>query len=142
MSYVIHRRQFIVEWGDCDPAGIVFNSNYFIFFDSSTWAMFEAVLGVSRSVLGTTFDMTGFPLVDARGRFVKPVKFGDRAEIASNVSEFRRSSFDVQHQLMIDGELAAEGTETRVWAGRDPDHPEKIKAKPIPAEVIERFKAY
>jgi 4-hydroxybenzoyl-CoA thioesterase len=85
--------------------------------------------------------MMGFPLVDARGRFLKPVKFGDLAEIVSHVSEFRRSSFDVQHQLTIGGELAAEGTETRVWAGRDPENPEKIKAKPIPAEVIERFRA-
>jgi 4-hydroxybenzoyl-CoA thioesterase len=141
VSYLIHRRQFVVEWGDCDPAGIVFNSNIFVFFDSSTWAMFEAVLGVNRSAISPTFDMMGFPLVDARGRFLKPVKFGDLAEIVSHVSEFRRSSFDVQHRLTIGGELAAEGTETRVWAGRDPDNLEKIKAKPIPAEVIERFRA-
>jgi hypothetical protein len=39
----------------------------------------------------------------------------------------------------VKGELAAEGTETRVWAGRDPDDPGKMKAKPIPQAVIERF---
>jgi 4-hydroxybenzoyl-CoA thioesterase len=141
VTNIVHRREFVVEWGDCDPAGIVFNSNFFVFFDSSTWAMFEAVLGVNRSSISATFDMMGFPLVDARGRFMKPVKFGDRAEIASHVSEFRRSSFDVQHSLTVAGELAAEGTETRVWAGRDPQDPERIKAIPIPRDVIERFKA-
>ena len=31
------RRQTTVEWGQCDPAGIVFNSRYFEMFDISTW---------------------------------------------------------------------------------------------------------
>ena len=141
MSYVVHRRQFIIEWGDCDPAGIVFNSNFFVYFDSSTWNMFEQVLGVNRADIAATYDMVGFPLVDVRGKFVKPAKFGERAEVASEVSEFRRSSFDVQHRMTIAGELVAAGTETRVWTGTDPENPEKIKAKPIPQAVIDRFKA-
>jgi len=28
---------------------------------------------------------------------------------------------------------------TRVWVGQDPESPEKMKAKPIPQEVIERL---
>jgi 4-hydroxybenzoyl-CoA thioesterase len=139
LANVVHRRRFTIEWGDCDPAGIVFNSNFFAFFDESTWEMFETMLGVNRADIGKTYDMVGFPLVDVRGRFLKPAKFGERAEIESQVSEFRRSSFDVQHRLKIMGEVAAEGTETRVWAAADPDSPGKIKAKPIPQSVIDRF---
>ena len=30
------RRQLTVEWGLCDPAGIVFNSRFFEYFDAST----------------------------------------------------------------------------------------------------------
>jgi 4-hydroxybenzoyl-CoA thioesterase len=137
----MHRRQFTIEWGDCDPAGIVFNSNFFVFFDSSTWDMFEKVLGVNRADIGKTYDMVGFPLVDVRGRFLKPAKFGELVVVESEVSEFRRSSFDVQHRLTVRGELAAEGTETRVWAGTDPSDPAKMKAKPIPQTVIDRFTA-
>jgi hypothetical protein len=33
-----------------------------------------------------------------------------------------------------------EGRETRVWATRDPADPSVIKAKPIPDEVIARFR--
>jgi 4-hydroxybenzoyl-CoA thioesterase len=141
VPFVIHRRQFTIEWGDCDPAGIVFNSNFFVFFDSSTWDMFEKVLGVNRAEIGKTYDMVGFPLVDVRGRFLRPAKFGERAEVESEVSEFRRSSFDVGHRLTVGGALAAEGTETRVWAAADPQTPGRIKAKPIPQEVIDRFTA-
>jgi 4-hydroxybenzoyl-CoA thioesterase len=80
----------------------------------------------------------GIPLVDARARFLVPVKFGDRVDVASEVTEFRRSSFDVTHRITLDGELAVEGRETRVWAGRDADG--RIRGKPIPDEVIGRFR--
>ena len=83
----------------------------------------------------------GIPLVDAQARFLKPAKFNDLADIASEVSEFRRSSFEVTHRISIGGALAVEGSETRVWAGRDPGDPVKMKGVPIPAEVIARFRA-
>ena len=123
MASFTFRRQLTVEWGQCDPAGIVFNSRFFEMFDISTWMLFEAALGVTAHELADTFDIIGIPLVDARANFLKPAKFGDVVEIASRVSEFRRSSFDVEHRLSIGGELAVEGAETRVWAARDKDDP-------------------
>jgi 4-hydroxybenzoyl-CoA thioesterase len=141
MANLVHRRQFTIEWGHCDPAGIVFNSRFFEFFDWSSWLLFETALGVRPADLGTTYGILGIPLVDARARFLKPAKFNDVADIVSEVSEFRRSSFEVKHRISIDGELAVEGSETRVWAAQDPGDPVKLKTKPIPPEVIERFQA-
>ena len=141
MANFVSQKEFKIEWGYCDPAGIVFNSRFFEFFDEGTWLLFETVLSVPRAELFSTYDLMGIPLVDARARFIVPVKFGETVNIASQVSEFRRSSFDVEHRLTIRGELAVEGRETRVWATQDKDDPTRIKSKPIPAEVIERFKA-
>lgn len=135
----INRRQLTIEWGQCDPAGIVFNSRFFELFDSSTWLLFQAALGVKPHELAVTFGIMGIPLVDARANFLKPVKFGDVIEIASRVAEFRRSSFDVEHRLSVNGELAVDGGETRVWAARDKSDPEKIGAIAIPADIIARF---
>jgi len=135
----VFRRQMTIEWGHCDPAGIVFNSRFFEFFDHSTWLLFEAALGVKPQDLARTYGVIGIPLVDARANFLKPAKFGDAIEIASRVAEFRRSSFDVEHTISVGGALAVEGGETRVWAARSTDDPEKIAALPIPAEVIARF---
>jgi 4-hydroxybenzoyl-CoA thioesterase len=135
----VHRRQLVIEWGYCDPAGIVFNSRFFEIFDTCTWALFEAALGVPRQELSTTFDIVGVPLVDARARFLAPVKFGDRVDLESQVSAFRRSSFDVAHRVLVGGELAAEGQETRVWAAPDASHPAGIRAKALPSAVVARF---
>ena len=139
MATFTFHRQLTVEWGQCDPAGNVFGSRFFEMFDVSTWMLFEAALGVTAHELGKTFDIIGIPLVDARANFLKPAKFGDIVEIASRVSEFRRSSFDVEHRLSIDGELAVDGSETRVWATRDKTNPDKIHAVAIPGDVIARL---
>ena len=139
MASFINRRQWTVEWGQCDPGGIVFNSRFFEMFDLSTWLLFEAALGVKAHELAKTFNIVGIPLVDARANFIKTAKFGDIVEIASRVAEFRRSSFEIEHRLSIDGELTVEGGETRVWAARDKANPEKFGATAIPADVIARF---
>ena len=81
------RREFLIEWGHCDPAGIVFNSRFFEFFDWNTWLLFEAALGVRPGDLAKTFGIMGIPLVDAKGRFLKPAKFNDLAEIVSEVAD-------------------------------------------------------
>lgn len=142
MANLVYRRKFTVEWGHCDPAGIVFNSRFFEFFDWSSWLLFEQALGVRPSDLGPTFGIVGIPLVDAKARFLKPAHFNDIADIASEVSEFRRSSFDVTHHISIAGQLAVEGHETRVWAAQDPNDAVKLKGIPIPAAVIERFQVW
>jgi len=108
-------------------------------FDVNTWLLFEAALGVTAHQLGETFGIIGIPLVDARANFLKSPRFGDEVELASRVTEFRRSSFDVDHKLTVGGELAVEGGETRVWAARDRDDPEKMHGIAIPNDVIARF---
>jgi len=138
MSFT-YRKQLTIEWGQCDPAGIVFNSRFFEMFDASTWQMFEAALGVKPHELAGAFDIMGIPLVEVRANFIKAVKFGDVVDITSRVSEFRRSSFDVEHRLSVVGELAVEGGETRVWASRSKDDPEKIGGTAIPGAVIAKF---
>lgn len=139
MTSFVFRRQMTIEWGHCDPAGIVFNSRYFEFFDTGTWLLLGTALNVPPPKLAAAFGIVGVPLVDARAEFFKPAAFGATIEIASRVAAFRRSSFEVEHKITLAGELAVEGSETRVWAVRHKDDPERIAGAPIPAEVIAKF---
>jgi 4-hydroxybenzoyl-CoA thioesterase len=135
----VYRRELTIAWGHCDPAGIVFNPRFFEMFDTNAWLLFEAVLGIKPQDLAQTYGIIGIALVDARANFLKPARFGDTVEIASRVSEFRRSSFDVEHRLSVNGELAVDGRETRVWAARNKADPDKIAALAIPDAVIAKF---
>jgi 4-hydroxybenzoyl-CoA thioesterase len=139
MTTLTSRCEFTIEWGHCDPAGIVFNPNFFEFFDRGTWGLFQTALGVRPSDLARRFGIVGMPAVDASARFLAPARFGDAVVLISRVREFRRSSFDVVHELRVGDAIAVQGQETRVWAGRDPADPAKMKSQPIPAEVIARF---
>jgi 4-hydroxybenzoyl-CoA thioesterase len=139
MANLVGRRQFTIEWAHCDAAGIVFNSRFFEFFDWGTWKLFEAALGVRPADLASALGIAGIPLVDASARFLAPARFGDVIELTSQVTAFRRSAFEVEHQLFVRGTLAVEGRETRVWATRDPADSSSIKSQPIPDAVIARF---
>ena len=49
-------RKVRIEWGDCDPAGIVFYPRYFEIFDASTAALFERALGMTMFQMFKTFE--------------------------------------------------------------------------------------
>lgn len=136
---LVHTRKLMIEWGDCDPAGIVFYPRYFALFDASTAALFAHALGMRKAQMLAKYGIVGIPMVDTRARFSVPCAFGDDVVIESTVTSFKRSSFDVQHRLLKAKALAVEGFETRVWVGRHPDDPKRIKAREIPQEVLDRF---
>jgi len=139
MTTLINRRTVRIEWGDCDAMGIVYFPRYLAIFDDCTAYLFEQALGLNKYQLLRAYDFAGFPMVDIRAQFMTPSRFGDDVEIESRISEFRRSSFDVHHRLFKGDQMAVEGFETRVWVRRHPEDQSRIKAQPIPREVIERF---
>ena len=136
---MINKRNVRIVWGDCDPAGIVFYPRYFEMFDASTTALFERALGMTKFQFTKFYDCVGYPMVDTRARFVLPTRYGDDVVIATEITEVKRSSFSLRHHLTKNGELAVEGFETRVWVGRDPADPDKIKAKPLPPELVAKL---
>ena len=92
-------RTIRVEWGDCDPAGIVFYPRYFEMFERCIHALFEHATGMTKHEMLTTYDFVGFPVVQARAQFLSPATFGDDVMAETTISEFRRSSFDVHHRV-------------------------------------------
>jgi 4-hydroxybenzoyl-CoA thioesterase len=136
---VVARREINVEWGDCDPAGIVYYPRYFAWFDACTAGLFELGTGLRKIDLLRTYGIIGLPMVDTRAKFILPSKFGDVLAVETCIADFRTSSFTVEHKLFRDGTLAVEGYETRVWVGLHPDDPDRIKSRPIPEDVIAKF---
>ncbi len=139
MPSLVHRRSIRIEWGDCDPAQIVFYPRYFAMFDGGTQELFRSALGKPKIQWVKEYGIVGVPLVDAKARFIIPSLYGDDIVLESRVTEWRRSSFSLEHKVFKDGALALEGSETRVWAGPDPDRPGGIKGYPIPDAVKAKF---
>jgi len=135
------RRTVRIEWGDCDPAGIVFYPRYFAMFNHSTELVIERALGMKKQELYRLYGFGGIPSVHSQARFLLPTRYGDDVEIESAITKVGRSSFSLQHRLSLGGALAVESNETRVWVVRDPDRPGHFRAQAMPAEMIARFSA-
>ena len=130
-----NRRQLRIEWGQCDPAGIVFYPQYLIIFDTSTGCLFERT-GLTPSAMRKKYNIVGMPIVEVGARFLKPCRFDDEIAVESEVGEWGRSSFTVRHRILNVGQLALDGFEKRVWAAADPARPGAIKAQAVPPEII------
>ncbi len=132
---LVNSRDVEIEWGDCDAAGIVFYPRYFAMFDASTAYLLEKATGMKKIAWTKHYGIVGIPMVDTGAKFIIPSRYGDVIRIETQASEIRRSSFDILHKVYKGEALAIEARETRVWAGVDPDNPDRIKGYAIPDEV-------
>jgi 4-hydroxybenzoyl-CoA thioesterase len=67
----VNKRDVQIQWGDCDPANIVYYPRYFAMFDDSTSIMFEAA-GFSKQDIIHKYGLVGIPMVDTRAKFHIP----------------------------------------------------------------------
>lgn len=132
-----HRKEIHIEWGDCDPFGIVFFPRYFEYFDACTNALFEHALGEPKAAMLRSFGIAGIPLVKASCEFMVPSSYGDVVQVESSVTNWGRSSFDVEHVLYRGQTVAVKGFEKRVWTIREG---EKIRGEAIPERLKEKFR--
>src|SRR5882762_8038436 len=131
----VNRKRILIEFADCDPANIVFFANYFRWFDDCTTALFAAA-GLPIRKLFRSYNVIGIPVVEANARFLAPSSYGDELEVESCVAEWRKSSFVITHKFFREGELMLDGREIRVWAAAHPTKSNRMKAVPLPEEVI------
>jgi len=135
---LVNRKQIRIEWGDCDPGGIVYFPRYFEYFDGCTNELFERA-GLPKKQMLETYEIAGIPLVEAQARFLLPSQFGDVVAVESCISEWGRSSFLVRHKLFKDDALAVEVLEKRVWVTRSTNKSKLFEGCEIPREVKQRF---
>ena len=123
-----------VEFGDCDPARIVWFPNFFRWIDAASrhffvgcgvppWHETEA----ERGIIGT-------PLVDTHARFVKTASYGDVLDIHVSVAEWRDKSFVQRYRVTRGDDLIMECDEVRIFAARREDG-QGIRALPIPPDI-------
>jgi 4-hydroxybenzoyl-CoA thioesterase len=136
-----NKRPIRVQWGDCDPAGIVFYPRYFEWFDASTILLFEKATGLTKIKMLAKYGGAGLTLLEARAVFKVASHYGEDLEIETRITEFRRSSFFVHHKVTKGGTLALEGFETRLWTVRDPANAGRLRSGAMPPEVVAAFGA-
>ena len=124
-----------VQFGDCDPAGIVFFPNFSRWMDEASLAFFMACGVPPWRELVKTRGIIGTPLLEINTRFIRPATYGETIAVHTTVEEWAAKTFRHRHQVMRGDTLLCEGTETRAFCIRDPANAERIKAIPIPEDI-------
>ena len=125
--------QITVNWGDCDPAGIVFYPNFYKWMDEAHWHYFESI-GQSIIKLKKKYKIVGLPLLKTSGIYYQPCMQGEVLILETRIIELKNPSIRLQHIINNDGKIASIGYETRIWAKKDNTN---IASCPIPSNVKE-----
>ena len=124
-----------VQFGDCDPAGIVFFPNFSKWMDASSLHFFmECGVPPWRELLKTR-GIVGTPLLEINTKFRQPATYGETLHIHTSIVEWRAKVFIQKHVVMRGDVILCEGVETRAFVIHPPEAPDRIKAIPVPEDI-------
>jgi len=128
-----------VQFGDCDPAGIVFFPNFSRWMDAASLSFFmQCGLPPWRELVKTR-GIVGTPLLEINTKFIRAVTYGERITITTHVEEWREKVFVQIHRITRGSgdaeELICEGREVRAFVYRDADNPDRLRAMPVPEDI-------
>jgi 4-hydroxybenzoyl-CoA thioesterase len=124
-----------VQFGDCDPAGIVFFPNFSRWMDAASLSFFMQCGVPPWRELVKTRGIVGTPLLEINTKFIKAVTYGETIAITTWVEEWREKVFVQMHRVMRGADLICEGREVRAFVKRDPDNPDRLRAMPVPDDI-------
>jgi 4-hydroxybenzoyl-CoA thioesterase len=122
-----------VEFGDCDPARIVWFPNFFRWIDAASRHFFVECGVPPWHETEKTLGVIGTPLVDTHAKFISTASYGDTLQIHTSVAEWRSKSFVQRYRVTRGADLIMECEEVRIFGGRREDG--SLRALPVPDEV-------
>lgn len=125
-----------VEFGDCDPAQIVWFPNFFRWVDAASRHFFVASGVPLWSELTRTRGIIGTPLLDTHASFKRTATYGDPIEVHTSVPDWGNKAFTMRHEIRSGEHLLAEMTEKRAFVQRHPQDPSRMQAIAVPPDII------
>lgn len=127
--------RYRVRWADLDPQNIVFNPNYYAFFDS---ALNDYMLAIGYSLReGLAGDGADMLAVHSEADFHVSARLDDTLEIGVRLGRVGRSSFQLVFPLWRGPELLVEGRITYVAVGLESRRP-----IPVPPRFLAAIRSH
>jgi acyl-CoA thioester hydrolase len=101
-----------VRYGECDPQGIVFNANYFAYFDVAMTELWRAAIGSYVAMMQTGVDMV---VAEASARFLGSARFDEELDFEVAIVRMGTTSTTTRHRVRRDGTLLVEGLMRHVF---------------------------
>jgi acyl-CoA thioester hydrolase len=100
----VHRLR--VRYGECDPQGVVFNANYFAYFDVVLTEFWRHAIGPYGAMIDQGADLV---VGEAKARFLAPAIFDDEIDCELKITRLGTTAMTTQIDIRRDGEVLVEG---------------------------------
>ncbi len=108
----IFKKDCLVRFAHCDPAGIVFHPNFYVMFNGLIEDLFREGLGMPWENMNTAEVL--IPVVNIKTDFIKPFRVGDVGQMRLWVSHLGKSSITFQIEFFKGEDLHVKCEETMV----------------------------
>ena len=123
-----YSQEFIISFGDCDPAGIVYYPNFYRWMDA-TFHGFLRARSIGHTALCRQFDAIGLGLMETGMRFRAPGQDGDLLVFAIDAIDWSERSYRLSYSARVGARVLAEGFETRGLFRQDAEG--RLRAAPV-----------
>jgi acyl-CoA thioester hydrolase len=110
-----------VRYAECDPQQIVFNANYFAYFDVAMTELWRAAMGRYAAMLERGVDMV---VAEVSARFLGAARFDDELELEVSITRLGKTACTTRHRVLRGEEVLVEGEMRHVFV--DPTSFEKL----------------
>lgn len=112
MNEPLYKTDFLVEFGDCDPAGIVFYANYFSWIDA-TFNRWLRENGLGQDAIAARWDAVGIGVIEANASFLAPLRPGDNLQMSITQVDWLDKTLRINYHGSANGKLTLKGFELR-----------------------------
>ncbi len=124
-----------VQFGDCDPAGIVFFPNFSRWMDAASLHFFMECGVPPWREQKKTNGIIGAPLLEIHTKFFRSATYGETLQVYTSIESWAAKTFVQKHVVKRGDDLLCEGLETRAFVIHPPEDPGRIKAIPVPEDI-------
>ena len=100
---------FRVRYHECDPQGIVFNANYFTYFDMTMTELFRASFPAAGYAEMITEHGVDVVVAEATARFAASARFDEEIELRAAITRLGTTGMTTALEVVRAGEVLVTG---------------------------------
>jgi acyl-CoA thioester hydrolase len=99
-----------VRYGECDPQGVVFNANYYAYFDLLITELWREAVGGYTAMLDAGADLS---VVESKARFIASARFDDEIDLNATIARLGNTAMSTHIEItraadqakLVEGEI-------------------------------------
>jgi len=125
-----------VRYAECDPQGVVFNANYYAYYDLLMTELWREAIGPYDEMVKAGADLS---VVESRARFVTPARFDEELDLNAVVARLGNTAMSTHITITrpADGATITDGEIHHVFID-----PHAYTKRPIPDEIRRALEPY